>query len=69
MKPDATEQQVASFIARYTPDMATALTACRAKLRARVPRGYELVYDNYNARRAAAGRRRAGAQPAARVAR
>ena len=49
MKPDASEQQVAHFIARYTPEMAAAITACRAKLRERVPRGYELVYDNYNA--------------------
>jgi hypothetical protein len=36
MKPDATEQQVARFIARYTPEMAAAIAAWRAKLRERV---------------------------------
>ncbi len=49
MPTDATARQVADFIARYTPAMAETLSACRAKLRARVPQGYELVYDNYNA--------------------
>ncbi|HEY8879684.1 MAG TPA: DUF1801 domain-containing protein [Roseateles sp.] len=51
MKPasDPAAAQLADFIARYTPEMAAALTACRRKLRERVPRGYELVYDNYNA--------------------
>ena len=46
---DATVLQLADFIGRYTPEMAAALTACRRKLQARVPNGYELVYDNYNA--------------------
>lgn len=46
---DATAAQVDAFIARYTPDMAAAITACRRRLRERVPRGFELVYDNYNA--------------------
>jgi len=46
---DPTARQVADFIARYTPQMAEAITACRRKLCARVPRGFELVYDNYNA--------------------
>jgi hypothetical protein len=49
MKTDATATQVAGFIARYTPEMAAAITACRRRLRERVPHGYELVYDNYNA--------------------
>lgn len=47
--PDATARQVADLIARYTPEMAEAITACRRKLCARVPKGFELVYDNYNA--------------------
>ena len=47
--PDATARQVADLIARYTPDIADTVTACRRKLFARVPRGFELVYDNYNA--------------------
>jgi hypothetical protein len=46
---DPTARQVADFIARYTPQVADAITACRRKLCARVPRGFELVYDNYNA--------------------
>lgn len=47
--PDATARLVADLIARYTPDIADTVTACRRKLGARVPRGFELVYDNYNA--------------------
>ena len=46
---DPTAAQVADFIARYTPEMAAAISACRSKLQARVTHGYELVYDNYNA--------------------
>lgn len=46
---DPTARQVADMIARYTPQMAEAITACRRKLCALVPHGYELVYDNYNA--------------------
>lgn len=46
---DPSARQVADCIARYTPEMADAITACRRKLCARVPRGFELVYDNYNA--------------------
>lgn len=49
MPTDTTARQVADCIARYTPEMADAITACRRKLCARVPRGFELVYDNYNA--------------------
>ena len=49
MPSAATAQQVADLIARYTPEMADAITACRFRLRARVPRGFDLVYDNYNA--------------------
>jgi hypothetical protein len=49
MPTDPTARQVADLIARYTAEMADAITTCRRKLCARVPRGYELVYDNYNA--------------------
>lgn len=41
--------QVAELIGKYTPELARAFTASRRKMRALVPRGYELVYDNYNA--------------------
>jgi hypothetical protein len=40
---------VRDFIERYTPEVAAATRACRAKLQALFPRGCELVYDNYNA--------------------
>lgn len=49
MNRDPTSRQVADFIARYTPEMAAAITTCRQRLRERVPHGFELVYDNYNA--------------------
>ena len=49
MPTDPTARQVADLIARYTPEMADAISACRLRLRARVPLGFELVYDNYNA--------------------
>ena len=38
-----------TFIARYTPALATQIRGARGKLRKKFPRGYELVYDNYNA--------------------
>jgi hypothetical protein len=44
-----TDASIDAFLARYTPEIATAAQACRGKLRALFPRGYELVYDNYNA--------------------
>jgi hypothetical protein len=43
------ESQIAEFIARYTPQIAGDIVACRMHLRALFPRGYELVFDNYNA--------------------
>lgn len=53
MSNDQTDRQAArqlsDCMARYTPEIADAITCCRRKLFARVPRGYELVYDNYNA--------------------
>ena len=49
MPTDTNAAQIAGFIARYTPEMAAAISACRHRLRERVPRGFELVYDNYNA--------------------
>ncbi|MES2015159.1 MAG: DUF1801 domain-containing protein [Pseudomonadota bacterium] len=43
------EAQVASFLAKYTPEIKTQLREARSRLRAMFPRGFELVYDNYNA--------------------
>jgi hypothetical protein len=41
--------QIAGFTAKYSPDVARQFRAARATLRRLFPRGYELVYDNYNA--------------------
>jgi hypothetical protein len=41
--------QIAGFIAKYSPEVARQFRAARATLRRLFPRGYELVYDNYNA--------------------
>ncbi len=49
MKTSITDSRIAEFIGKYTPEMAALIMSCRAKLHALVPRGYELVYDNYNA--------------------
>jgi hypothetical protein len=43
-----TEQQLAAFIAKFNPEMAELIRAARAKMRKRLPRALELVYDNYN---------------------
>ncbi len=43
------EVRIAEFIARYTPEMAAAIAACRKRMQALFPRGFELIYDNYNA--------------------
>jgi hypothetical protein len=42
------EQQLASFIEKFTPEMAKHIRAARAKMRKRLPQAAELVYDNYN---------------------
>ena len=45
----AVERQIATFVAKYTPEIATATRMSRARLQAVFPRGHEIVYDNYNA--------------------
>jgi hypothetical protein len=47
--PPEPEAQVASFIAKFSPTMQARLRETRAAMQALVPRGFELVYDNYNA--------------------
>ena len=42
------EKQLASFIAKFTPEMAKKIRAARAKMRKRIPQALELIYDNYN---------------------
>ena len=43
------EAQLETFIARFTPEIATLAEAVLAKLRRRLPFAIQLVYDNYNA--------------------
>src|SRR5437762_11157315 len=43
------EDQLAAFIARFTPEVADLAHAALEKMRARLPGAVELVYDNYNA--------------------
>ncbi len=45
----ANEKRIAEFIGKYSPEIAKQIVAARAKLRAHFPRGYELIFDNYNA--------------------
>jgi len=49
MRATTAERQVALFAAKYAPGIAAFAMAARAKVRALFPRGFELVYDNYNA--------------------
>jgi hypothetical protein len=41
-------EQVASFIAKFDPNMARLIRSTRAAVRKRFPTAIELVYDNYN---------------------
>lgn len=49
MKDKPAENQLADFIAKYTPEIGALAEAALAKMRARLPGTIELVYDNYNA--------------------
>jgi hypothetical protein len=42
-------KQLASFIAKFTPEIATLAKPILATMRTRYPTALELVYDNYNA--------------------
>jgi hypothetical protein len=44
-----TAAQIARFSSRYSPEIAAQLSRARRELRAEFPRGFELVFDNYNA--------------------
>ena len=48
-KPVSAEAQLASFIAKFTPEVGALAKAIRAAMRKRYPTALELVYDNYNA--------------------
>jgi hypothetical protein len=43
------EQQLASFLAKFTPEIAALAQSILTAMRARYPTAIELVYDNYNA--------------------
>ncbi len=43
------QSQVSAFIAKFSPEVASQFRKARAEVRALFPRGFELVYDNYNA--------------------
>jgi hypothetical protein len=45
----STKKQISSFINRFSPEVASQFRIARAHVRKLFPRGYELVYDNYNA--------------------
>jgi hypothetical protein len=49
MNTSALESQIATFLAKYSPAVEAQLREARNRLRALFPRGFELVYDNYNA--------------------
>ena len=43
------EEQLETFIAKFTPEIAALVRGILTKMRARLPGSFELVYDNYNA--------------------
>jgi hypothetical protein len=49
MKATTPEKQLASFIDKYSPEVAAVAREALEKMRARLPGVVELVYDNYNA--------------------
>jgi hypothetical protein len=48
MKALSSAKQLAGFIDKFTPEMATLIRAARKKMRELVPGAVEMVYDNYN---------------------
>jgi hypothetical protein len=48
-KDETPEQQLATFLAKYSPEIASVAVTIRAKMRKLYPTALELVYDNYNA--------------------
>ena len=48
ISPAEAEKQLAGFIAKFEPAMASRIRDVRAALRKRLPTAFEVVYDNYN---------------------
>src|SRR5437762_12867439 len=46
---ESQERELTRFVAKYTPEIASLGRALLKKLRARLPRAVQMVYDNYNA--------------------
>src|SRR5262245_38647516 len=40
--------EISRLLADYVPEISRLMMAARRKLRVRIPRGFELLYDNYN---------------------
>jgi hypothetical protein len=49
MKSSAVESRIDGFLCKYTPEIKARLQESRSRLRGFFPRGFELVFDNYNA--------------------
>ena len=49
MTSQTAERRLATFMARYSPEVARVARAARRKLQRLLPGALELVYDNYNA--------------------
>jgi len=49
MKSSAVESRIDGFLSKYAPEIKARLQECASRLHAFVPRGFELVFDNYNA--------------------
>jgi hypothetical protein len=45
----SSQSRVSAFVAKFTPEVASQFRKTRREVRALFPRGFELVYDNYNA--------------------
>jgi Domain of unknown function (DU1801) len=45
---DSSAKQLAAFVAKFDPKVATLIRSVRSALRRRFPTAIELVYDNYN---------------------
>jgi len=43
------DDQLAGFLAKYTPEVAAQAEDALAKMRQRLPNAFQMVYDNYNA--------------------
>lgn len=49
MKKTVVDLEINAFLSKYNPPIEAQLRDARARLRAYFPRGFELVFDNYNA--------------------